>query len=141
MNTDNGSPMVRIGSVENDLGGDFHLQKGKVFQGGGFQHLHKMLDIQSGSEVLYVGDVSCASSLSLSPRCIYIRVEIFSLQQMTARGMVSVMWPAAAYLRRRSKVEEDDRMENSPDRPRTGPRNGCSQKLHDHARGLGRTES
>ena len=71
MNTDNGSPMVRIGSVENDLGGDFHLQKGKVFQGGGFQHLHKMLDIQSGSEVLYVGDVSCASSLSLSPMYLY----------------------------------------------------------------------
>lgn len=112
MNTDNGSPMVRIGSVENDLEEDFYSQKGKVFQGGGFQHLHAMLNIQSGSEVLYVGDVS-----SPPKHIIYI----LSLQQVTAKVILSVIWSSTAYLWRRSKVEKDNRMENSPDRPRTGP--------------------
>eukprot|EP00980_Cylindrotheca_fusiformis_P014606 scaffold3956_cov99-Cylindrotheca_fusiformis.AAC.3 len=32
------------------------LEQGKVFQGGNWQHLHKMLGIRSGDEIMYVGD-------------------------------------------------------------------------------------
>lgn len=32
------------------------LKIGKVFQGGNWQHLHKMLGVRSGDEILYVGD-------------------------------------------------------------------------------------
>ncbi len=32
------------------------LKEGKVFQGGNWQHLHKMMGVRSGDEVLYVGD-------------------------------------------------------------------------------------
>jgi hypothetical protein len=37
-------------------GVDEFLEMGKVFQGGNWQHLHKMMGIKSGDEVLYVGD-------------------------------------------------------------------------------------
>lgn len=37
-------------------GSEQFLQMGKVFQGGNWQHLHKMLEIESGDEILYVGD-------------------------------------------------------------------------------------
>lgn len=32
------------------------LETGKVFQGGNWQHLHKMMGVRSGDEILYVGD-------------------------------------------------------------------------------------
>ena len=32
------------------------LNTGKVFQGGNWQHLHKMMGVRSGDEILYVGD-------------------------------------------------------------------------------------
>jgi 5'-nucleotidase len=32
------------------------LKMGKIFQGGNWQHLHKMMGIKSGDEILYVGD-------------------------------------------------------------------------------------
>ena len=32
------------------------LQQGKTFQGGNWLHLHAMLEIQAGEELLYVGD-------------------------------------------------------------------------------------
>lgn len=32
------------------------LKEGKIFQGGNWQHLHKMMGVRSGDEVLYVGD-------------------------------------------------------------------------------------
>jgi 5'-nucleotidase len=32
------------------------LEIGKIFQGGNWQHLHKMMGIKSGDEILYVGD-------------------------------------------------------------------------------------
>ena len=32
------------------------LQHGKVFQGGNWQHLHAMLEVSAGDEILYVGD-------------------------------------------------------------------------------------
>jgi 5'-nucleotidase len=37
-------------------GAEKFLNKGKVFQGGNWQHLHKLMDINSGDEILYVGD-------------------------------------------------------------------------------------
>ena len=37
-------------------GAEKFLSKGKVFQGGNFQHLHAMLEIEAGEEILYVGD-------------------------------------------------------------------------------------
>jgi 5'-nucleotidase len=32
------------------------LEQGKVFQGGNWQHLHAMLEVKAGDEILYVGD-------------------------------------------------------------------------------------
>ncbi|XP_031261228.1 5'-nucleotidase domain-containing protein 4 isoform X3 [Pistacia vera] len=56
LNTDNGTPMPQVGSFSPNL-----LLKGenktcRVFQGGTVGHLHKLLSIESSSQVLYVGD-------------------------------------------------------------------------------------
>ncbi|XP_044511961.1 5'-nucleotidase domain-containing protein 4 isoform X2 [Mangifera indica] len=56
LNTDNGTPMPQVGSFSPKL-----LLKGenktcRVFQGGTVGHLHKLLSIESSSQVLYVGD-------------------------------------------------------------------------------------
>ena len=32
------------------------LADGKVFQGGNWNHLHRMLDLKTGSALMYVGD-------------------------------------------------------------------------------------
>eukprot|EP00803_Ostreobium_quekettii_P001635 evm.model.scf_402.8 EVM.evm.TU.scf_402.8 scf_402:69587-73325(-) len=63
-NTDNGAPIIPIGeddlpslrmsSTAPHLGNDG--QKAKTFQGGTYVDLHKMLGVDSGSDVLYVGD-------------------------------------------------------------------------------------
>jgi hypothetical protein len=37
-------------------GAEDFLKIGKIFQGGNWQHLHKMMGIKSGDEILYVGD-------------------------------------------------------------------------------------
>ncbi|KAG7346317.1 HAD superfamily hydrolase [Nitzschia inconspicua] len=37
-------------------GAEDFLKIGKIFQGGNWQHLHKMMGIRSGDEILYVGD-------------------------------------------------------------------------------------
>ena len=37
-------------------GAEDFLKIGKVFQGGNWQHLHKMMGVRSGDEILYVGD-------------------------------------------------------------------------------------
>ena len=37
-------------------GAEVFLKKGKVFQGGNWKHLHAMLSIEAGEEILYVGD-------------------------------------------------------------------------------------
>ncbi|GFY95870.1 HAD-superfamily hydrolase, subfamily IG, 5'-nucleotidase [Actinidia rufa] len=55
LNTDNGTPMPQVGDT-------FRLplkssnESCKVFQGGNVGHLHKLLGIESSSQVLYVGD-------------------------------------------------------------------------------------
>lgn len=65
-NTEGGSPMIPIG--EEDLPTPIlgstapsHVEhqpgaRARVFQGGYYLDLHKMLDVSSGSQVLYVGD-------------------------------------------------------------------------------------
>ncbi|XP_024525082.1 5'-nucleotidase domain-containing protein 4 [Selaginella moellendorffii] len=57
-NTDNGTPLMQVGG----LGVGLETQKKKnsqhcrAFQGGGVAHLHKLLAIEAGAQVLYVGD-------------------------------------------------------------------------------------
>ncbi|KAJ4701937.1 Purine 5'-nucleotidase [Melia azedarach] len=56
LNTDNGTPMPQVGDSSPRL-----LLKGKngscrIFQGGSVGHLHKLLSVESSSQVLYVGD-------------------------------------------------------------------------------------
>ncbi|MED6184639.1 hypothetical protein PIB30_049456 [Stylosanthes scabra] len=57
LNTDNGSPMPQVGNISARL--PFTELKNhacQVFQGGNVAHLHKLLSIESSSQVLYVGD-------------------------------------------------------------------------------------
>ncbi|KDP38505.1 hypothetical protein JCGZ_04430 [Jatropha curcas] len=56
LNTDNGTPMPQVGNISPSI-----VLKGsnapcRVFQGGNVAHLHKLLSIESSSQVLYVGD-------------------------------------------------------------------------------------
>ena len=54
VNTEDASLMnVEIGS---DAGAKAALEAGKVFQGGNWNHLHRMLQLTSGSNLVYVGD-------------------------------------------------------------------------------------
>ncbi|KAG9143776.1 hypothetical protein Leryth_011444 [Lithospermum erythrorhizon] len=56
INTDNGTPMSQVGSIPISIPVK-GLEKGrKIFQGGNVGHLHKLLSIESSSQVLYVGD-------------------------------------------------------------------------------------
>ncbi|CAJ2643074.1 unnamed protein product [Trifolium pratense] len=56
LNTDNGSPMPQVGSISARLFTESKNQACQVFQGGNVAHLHKLLSIESSSQVLYVGD-------------------------------------------------------------------------------------
>ncbi|XP_071723965.1 uncharacterized protein [Rutidosis leptorrhynchoides] len=55
LNTDNGTPLPQVGNTlpRLVLQGD---KKCRIFQGGSVGHLHKLLSIESSSQVLYVGD-------------------------------------------------------------------------------------
>lgn len=58
-NTDNGSPLAQIGGNFIDCASSASKepqQACRVFQGGNVVHLHKLLAIEAGSQVLYVGD-------------------------------------------------------------------------------------
>lgn len=61
-------------------GAEEFLKIGKVFQGGNWQHLHKMLGIRSGDEILYVGDHLYADVLrskrTLGWRSLFIMPEL-----------------------------------------------------------------
>lgn len=61
-------------------GAEEFLKIGKVFQGGNWQHLHKMLGIKSGDEILYVGDHLYADVLrskrTLGWRSVFIMPEL-----------------------------------------------------------------
>mmetsp|Transcript_9132 Transcript_9132/g.22406 ORF Transcript_9132/g.22406 Transcript_9132/m.22406 type:complete len:634 (+) Transcript_9132:93-1994(+) len=50
------SPTLTFVEGLQDLTSKELLREGKVFQGGNWEILHKMLDVKSGSEILYVGD-------------------------------------------------------------------------------------
>ncbi|KAI4374985.1 hypothetical protein MLD38_012911 [Melastoma candidum] len=56
MNTDNGTPMAQVGDIMPRLSLKGLSQTCRVFQGGNVAHLHKLLSIESSSQVLYVGD-------------------------------------------------------------------------------------
>ncbi|XP_042493669.1 5'-nucleotidase domain-containing protein 4-like isoform X2 [Macadamia integrifolia] len=56
VNTDNGSPCPQIGDTAPRLPSKGLKKDCKVFQGGNVGHLHKLLQIESSSQVLYVGD-------------------------------------------------------------------------------------
>ncbi|CAI5960266.1 unnamed protein product [Closterium sp. NIES-64] len=58
-NTDNGSPMAQVGGMGDAIAvaqRAEQTQPCRVFQGGSVAHLHGMLDIAAGAQVLYVGD-------------------------------------------------------------------------------------
>lgn len=59
LNTDNGTPLAQvgeIGSIHPSLSQTGIKQPCRVFQGGNVAHLHRLLKIEAGSQVLYVGD-------------------------------------------------------------------------------------
>ncbi|XP_019415025.1 PREDICTED: 5'-nucleotidase domain-containing protein 4-like isoform X2 [Lupinus angustifolius] len=56
LNTDNGSPMPQVGDNSARLIIDDGKHACPVFQGGSVGHLHKLLSVESSSQVLYVGD-------------------------------------------------------------------------------------
>nr|GME00175.1 5'-nucleotidase domain-containing protein 4 isoform X2 [Ipomoea batatas] len=56
MNTDNGTPMAQVGSTSIRLPIESLTEGCRVFQGGSVGHLHKLLNIESSSQILYVGD-------------------------------------------------------------------------------------
>lgn len=59
VNPDDGSLLNTDGIFEIDSckeGAQEFLSRGKTFQGGNWQHLHKMLETGAGGEILYVGD-------------------------------------------------------------------------------------
>ncbi|XP_035846655.1 5'-nucleotidase domain-containing protein 4 isoform X4 [Helianthus annuus] len=59
INTDNGSPMAQVclvGGPSLELPDQMPDKSYKVFQGGNVGHLHKLLNVESSSQVLYVGD-------------------------------------------------------------------------------------
>ncbi|KAI6688846.1 hypothetical protein NL676_025674 [Syzygium grande] len=56
LNTDNGTPMPQVGDTSPRLMLQQSNKGCRVFQGGNVGHLHKLLSIESSSQVLYVGD-------------------------------------------------------------------------------------
>lgn len=56
INTDNGTPMAQVGSTSLRLPLKSLREGCRIFQGGNVGHLHKLLSIESSSQVLYVGD-------------------------------------------------------------------------------------
>lgn len=57
VSTNRGTLHNLAGAPVFDIGATAFLQReGKVFQGGGYRELHAMLSLESGSQLLYVGD-------------------------------------------------------------------------------------
>ncbi|KAK1427307.1 hypothetical protein QVD17_15990 [Tagetes erecta] len=56
VNTDNGTPLAQVGGPALELPDQIPNKHCKVFQGGNVGHLHKLLNVGSSSQVLYVGD-------------------------------------------------------------------------------------
>lgn len=58
-NTDNGTPLIQVGGLSSSpqLKPENTIRQGcRVFQGGSVAHLHRLLGIEAGEKVLYVGD-------------------------------------------------------------------------------------
>jgi len=55
-NTDEGNPMVDLDSAEDDLESMEPVPAGKVFQGGTYKIINRMLQTESNSDILYIGD-------------------------------------------------------------------------------------
>ncbi|KAK4537407.1 hypothetical protein CDCA_CDCA12G3432 [Cyanidium caldarium] len=55
---DPSTPQGRLSNTEGIIDGrvDDFLREGRVLQGGNYTHLHEILELSSGSQVLYVGD-------------------------------------------------------------------------------------
>ncbi|KAK8585109.1 hypothetical protein V6N13_139048 [Hibiscus sabdariffa] len=56
LNTDNGTPMPQVGNTSPKVLPKGLSKRCRVFQGGCVGHLHKLLSVESSSQVLYVGD-------------------------------------------------------------------------------------
>ncbi|KAK9080306.1 hypothetical protein SSX86_000064 [Deinandra increscens subsp. villosa] len=56
INTDNGSPMAQVFLGAIGILFNIVIFLGFLFQGGNVGHLHKLLNVESSSQVLYVGD-------------------------------------------------------------------------------------
>ncbi|KAK4803795.1 hypothetical protein SAY86_003612 [Trapa natans] len=56
LNTDNGTPMPQVGDTSPRFSLENLDKSCRIFQGGSVGHLHKLLSIESSSQVLYVGD-------------------------------------------------------------------------------------
>jgi len=52
-----GNPtLTQVEGLQDMKGSEVLERDGKIFHGGNWENLHKMLEVQSGSEILYVGD-------------------------------------------------------------------------------------
>ncbi|XP_039069949.1 5'-nucleotidase domain-containing protein 4-like isoform X1 [Hibiscus syriacus] len=56
LNTDNGTPMPQVGNTSLKVLPKGLSKRCRVFQGGCVGHLHKLLSVESSSQVVYVGD-------------------------------------------------------------------------------------
>jgi len=99
------------------------LKIGKIFQGGNWQHLHKMMGIKSGDEILYVGDHLYSDVLrskrTLGWRSLFIMPELEDEMASFAKALPLVK--KIEYLRRLreelSRKSEEIRRENDTDDP------------------------
>ena len=89
LNTDNGAPLPHVGGADplatrvalevgfpnvvppgagtGAAGEGAPVGRGKIFQGGSYRHLHAMLGVSAGSQVLYVGDHIYGDGALISP--------------------------------------------------------------------------
>lgn len=103
-------------------GADEFLETGKVFQGGNWQHLHKMMGVRSGDEILYVGDHLYSDVLrskrTLGWRSLFIMPELEYEMQVFSQKLP--LRKKIEYLRRlreelSSKTEEIRRQNSNHD--------------------------
>mmetsp|Transcript_2264 Transcript_2264/g.5121 ORF Transcript_2264/g.5121 Transcript_2264/m.5121 type:complete len:604 (-) Transcript_2264:1115-2926(-) len=99
------------------------LEQGRIFQGGNWQHLHKMLGVRSGDEIMYVGDHLYADVLrskrTLGWRSMFIMPELDDelrvfADQLPLRNKISKLRELreelelkAAFIRRTEDVNDE----------------------------------
>jgi 5'-nucleotidase len=103
-------------------GAEDFLKAGKVFQGGNWQHLHEMMGVRSGDEILYVGDHLYSDVLrskrTLGWRSLFIMPELEDEMQVFSQKLP--LRKKIEYLRRlreelSRKAEEIRRTEDNDD--------------------------